>query len=130
MAVSLPLAHRRRRELRPAPAPSTARKRGISFAGHVPLSVTAAEASDAGQRSIEHLSLVIAGCSREEKETLPELRRLTALLLSPATPMAEKMSAGPQQLGMEGRLRASYDEAAAQKDAMLTEAEATASGRQ
>ena len=33
-----------------------ARERGIPFAGHVPGSVTTAEASDAGQRSIEHLS--------------------------------------------------------------------------
>jgi hypothetical protein len=33
-----------------------ARERGIPFAGHIPQSVTATEASDAGQRSIEHLS--------------------------------------------------------------------------
>jgi hypothetical protein len=33
-----------------------ARERGIPFAGHVPESVTHAEASDAGQRSIEHVS--------------------------------------------------------------------------
>ena len=32
-----------------------ARKVGIPFAGHVPLSVTALEASEAGQKSIEHL---------------------------------------------------------------------------
>lgn len=32
-----------------------ASERGIPFAGHIPLSVTAIEASDAGQRSIEHL---------------------------------------------------------------------------
>jgi len=32
-----------------------AKKRQISFVGHVPLSVTALEASDAGQKSIEHL---------------------------------------------------------------------------
>jgi imidazolonepropionase-like amidohydrolase len=33
-----------------------ARKQGIPFAGHVPNSVSALEASDAGQRSIEHLT--------------------------------------------------------------------------
>jgi imidazolonepropionase-like amidohydrolase len=38
----------------------------ISFAGHVPRRITAAEASDAGQKSIEHLSHVLLGCSREE----------------------------------------------------------------
>ena len=32
-----------------------AKKDGIPFAGHVPLAVTAREASDAGQKSIEHL---------------------------------------------------------------------------
>ncbi|MFQ5925849.1 MAG: amidohydrolase family protein [Terriglobia bacterium] len=33
-----------------------AKKQGIPFAGHVPLAVTAAEASNAGQRSFEHLT--------------------------------------------------------------------------
>ncbi|HYW12367.1 MAG TPA: amidohydrolase family protein [Longimicrobium sp.] len=33
-----------------------ARLRGMTFAGHVPWSITTAEASDAGQRSIEHVS--------------------------------------------------------------------------
>jgi imidazolonepropionase-like amidohydrolase len=33
-----------------------AKKQGLPFAGHVPFSVTATEASNAGQKSIEHLS--------------------------------------------------------------------------
>jgi imidazolonepropionase-like amidohydrolase len=45
-----------------------ARKRGIPFAGHVPLSATAAEASDAGQKSIEHLTQMALGCSAHEEE--------------------------------------------------------------
>jgi len=36
-----------------------ARKQGLSFVGHVPFNVSAAEASDAGQKSIEHLTGVI-----------------------------------------------------------------------
>lgn len=48
-----------------------AKKRGITFAGHVPFSVTASEASDAGQKSIEHLEGVLIACSTEE----PELRK-------------------------------------------------------
>jgi hypothetical protein len=44
-----------------------ARKRGIPFAGHVPSTVTAAEASDAGQKSMEHLFGLELPCSREEK---------------------------------------------------------------
>ena len=48
-----------------------AKKRGITFAGHVPFLVTATEASDAGQKSIEHLEGVLLACSTEE----PELRK-------------------------------------------------------
>jgi imidazolonepropionase-like amidohydrolase len=45
-----------------------AKKRRIPFAGHVPLSVSAAEASDAGQKSIEHLEGIFLACSAEEAE--------------------------------------------------------------
>jgi imidazolonepropionase-like amidohydrolase len=38
----------------------------ITFVGHVPDRVTAAEASDAGQKSIEHLTGVLRACSNEE----------------------------------------------------------------
>jgi len=41
---------------------------GIPFAGHVPNSVTAREASDAGQKSIEHLGGILEGCSTIEDE--------------------------------------------------------------
>jgi imidazolonepropionase-like amidohydrolase len=44
------------------------KKQKLTFVGHVPDTVTAAEASDAGQRSIEHLSGLTLGCSREEAE--------------------------------------------------------------
>jgi imidazolonepropionase-like amidohydrolase len=45
-----------------------ARKRGIPFAGHVPQSVTAAEASEAGQKSIEHLTGILSACSSQQEE--------------------------------------------------------------
>lgn len=45
-----------------------ARRRALPFAGHVPESVGALEASDAGQRSIEHLSGVRLACSTSEAE--------------------------------------------------------------
>lgn len=47
-----------------------AKKRGMSFVGHVPAVVTAAEASDAGMRSIEHIvySGIALDCSSREKE--------------------------------------------------------------
>ena len=40
-----------------------ARKQGIPFAGHVPMSVSAQEASNAGMKSIEHLTGVMQACS-------------------------------------------------------------------
>lgn len=49
-----------------------AKRQGIPFAGHVPASVTAAEASDAGQKSIEHLTGVLQGCSSSEAELRKE----------------------------------------------------------
>jgi hypothetical protein len=42
--------------------------RGISFAGHVPLPVTVAEASDTAQKSIEHLTQVAAGCAAHDEK--------------------------------------------------------------
>jgi imidazolonepropionase-like amidohydrolase len=45
-----------------------AKKRGIPFEGHVPLSVSAEEASDAGQKSFEHLLGVLPACSSRSEE--------------------------------------------------------------
>jgi hypothetical protein len=43
-----------------------AKKRHMVFAGHVPNAITAVEASDAGQKSFEHLLSVLMGCSSKE----------------------------------------------------------------
>jgi Amidohydrolase family len=45
-----------------------AKERHMVFAGHVPDTITAVEASDAGQKSFEHLLSVLRGCSSEEDE--------------------------------------------------------------
>ena len=45
-----------------------ARLQKIPFVGHVPYSVTAAEASAAGQKSFEHLMGIPEGCSTKERE--------------------------------------------------------------
>jgi Amidohydrolase family len=50
-----------------------AKQEGITFVGHVPFSVSAAEASDAGQKSIEHLTGVGLACSARETELRSEL---------------------------------------------------------
>ena len=42
------------------------RREHVTFVGHVPDRVTAAEASDAGQKSIEHLTGVLRACSSDE----------------------------------------------------------------
>jgi imidazolonepropionase-like amidohydrolase len=57
-----------------------AKKENVPFVGHVPLAVTASEASDAGMRSIEHIvySNLALDCSAKEKElraALPEARK-------------------------------------------------------
>ncbi|MEK6325324.1 MAG: amidohydrolase family protein [Acidobacteriota bacterium] len=44
------------------------KKQGLPFAGHVPQSVTPAQASDAGQKSIEHLTGILTACSSREEE--------------------------------------------------------------
>lgn len=45
---------------------ATAKSLGIPFAGHVPSSITAQEASSAGQKSIEHLFNLLLACSDRE----------------------------------------------------------------
>ena len=76
-----------------------AKTEGIPFVGHVPYAVTAAEASDAGQRSMEHLTEVDVGTSSEEAQI-----------------KAEEFEATEQKHGYipdANRLRATYDSAKA-----------------
>jgi imidazolonepropionase-like amidohydrolase len=57
-----------------------AKKQKLPFAGHVPWTVGAGEASDAGQKSIEHLTGVLLACSSREEECRQEiLVRLSAM---------------------------------------------------
>src|SRR5262249_49015041 len=57
-----------------------AKQQGLPSAGHVPESVSAAEASDLGQKSIEHLTGVELACSDREDE----LRREAVAILAKA----------------------------------------------
>lgn len=45
-----------------------AKKQGLTFAGHVTNTVSVAEASDAGQKSQEHLIGILVGCSTQEAQ--------------------------------------------------------------
>jgi hypothetical protein len=49
-----------------------AQREHIVFVGHVPDRVTASEAADAGQHSVEHLTNVLRGCSRDEPKLMRE----------------------------------------------------------
>src|SRR5215470_12175038 len=57
-----------------------ATKLGLPFAGHVPQSVSAAEASEAGQHSIEHLTGILAACSTREAELRQEREAVVSQL--------------------------------------------------
>jgi imidazolonepropionase-like amidohydrolase len=91
-----------------------ANKRGIPFEGHVPELVTAAEASKAGQRSIEHLTRVADACSKEESAIDSEMQRFEAVFRSTDTAMAQKMDAGRNIILLNMRTVASFDEPTAQ----------------
>jgi hypothetical protein len=57
-----------------------ARTRGVSFAGHVPRTVSPAEASDSGQSSFEHLLSIPSPCTPAESASLvPRFRVQSAL---------------------------------------------------
>jgi Amidohydrolase family len=90
-----------------------AKKRGIAFEGHVPESITAAEASDAGQKSIEHLTRVALGSSREEASIGAEMRRLEVLFRAPDATMQQKIDIGKGIIGLDMRIVTTYDEATA-----------------
>ena len=61
-----------------------AKKENIAFAGHVPFSVSALEASDAGQKSMEHLWGIYLSCSSREEELRSEMLKGCLLYTSPS----------------------------------------------
>jgi len=75
-----------------------AKKQNIPFAGHVPFSVSAIEASDAGQKSMEHLWGIYLSCSSREEELRSEMLK------------------GGVNLSGSERIRLEMDEAAASYD--------------
>ncbi len=55
-----------------------AKAQGLMFAGHVPDAVTVAEASEAGQRTMEHMLNILRGCSTEERQIMTEADQFAA----------------------------------------------------
>jgi Amidohydrolase family len=83
------------------------RREHITFVGHVPDRVTAAEASDAGQKSIEHLTGVLRACSKDEQ-------RLIRKQFAAAPKMGTKGQSRDRELAWQSELLRSYsDEQAA-----------------
>ena len=91
-----------------------ARKREMPFEGHVPESVTAEEASDAGQKSIEHLTRVALGSSKEEAAISAELTRQEMLFRAPDANISQKMDSGKRITALDLRIVETYDDATAQ----------------
>jgi tetratricopeptide (TPR) repeat protein len=88
-----------------------ARENGLEFVGHVPVAVTAGEAADAGQASIEHLTNILVSSSSAEVR-LRELLTQQQLKVGNAThPMSADARAGAREL--QEKLLATYDDAKA-----------------
>jgi len=72
------------------------KRRGLPFAGHLPVSVSAAEAAQAGQRSIEHFGSagfrgVLLACSRDETRLTEVVRETLSTVLAGGPPPEEKL---------------------------------------
>ncbi len=87
---------------------------GIPFEGHVPESVTVEEASDSGQKSIEHLTRVALSCSKEGKGIDAELQRLEALFREPQTTPSQKVDIGKRIIAQNTRIVETFDDSTAQ----------------
>ena len=62
------------------------KKQGIPFEGHVPISVSAEEASNAGQKSIEHLTGILPACSTRAGELLKSSQETLAAIIAGQQP--------------------------------------------
>ena len=82
-----------------------AKRVGITFAGHVPSLVSAAEASDLGQRTIEHLTNLATACSNDEAALLAEVAEVVS------DSARGWNAAGPVQLRQVPRIQQTYDPA-------------------
>ena len=81
---------------------------GIPFAGHVPEAISVAEASEAGQRSQEHLLNILLGCSTREEEL--RAQRIVTMYDPAISPVDRALELGfPNPQGVFE----SYDEAKA-----------------
>jgi len=87
-----------------------AKKQGIPFEGHVTITVSAQEASAAGQKSIEHLTGILPACSSRENYLLKSAQEMLATLLTttnePASIIPQMRQSGQMALDTYSPLRA------------------------
>ncbi len=70
----------------------TCRAEHVTFSGHVPDRVTAFEAADAGQRSIEHLTCELRACSANEADLMRKQFHVLAKKATPAQSKARQLA--------------------------------------
>jgi imidazolonepropionase-like amidohydrolase len=86
-----------------------AKKQGLSFAGHVPESVSAAVASDLGQKSIEHITGIVLACSEQEDKLRHEvMEAMTKADNAAAVALMRRIQARAADSYSEKRARALY----------------------
>jgi hypothetical protein len=99
------------------------KRQGIPFAGHVPPSISAMEATEAGQRSIEHLGGrfygVLLGCSNREVELTDRIRRIVNAVLKS---LIEKKEPDDSEIFRASLIRPLLDSFSDQKAATLLSA--------
>ncbi len=99
---------------------SEARRQGIPFVGHVPPSISATEAINAGQHSIEHLGGrfygVLLACSSREAELTERIRSIVKNVLKA---LNEKKEPDDSEIFRAGFTKPLFDSFSSQKAAVL-----------
>jgi hypothetical protein len=80
------------------------KKQGMTFVGHVPDAIRASEASNAGQKSIEHYTGIFEGCSNIEDELLKGPKGLRRVLET----YSETVQSADSSAGKERDLASTY----------------------
>lgn len=93
---------------------SEARGQGIPFAGHIPPAVSAWEASDAGQKSVEHLGGthygVLIACSKHESRLESKLREMMKAEINAVFQGKDPDDSALFRAALTNELLASYDD--------------------
>lgn len=89
-----------------------AKKQGIPFEGHVPIAVSVEEASNAGQKTVEHLTGVLDACSSHEAELLKASQDTLSKIIDGQKPPLASFT-GPNYRKLQELVLASYSQSKA-----------------